>query len=593
MRRGRHLRVPCPAPGHVDTHPSCDVDLDRGWTCRACHAGGGLHALAGLLGLTAPERGGRRGPVTRPRVPAPPPGIAWTDWTPAWLGIVQAARRQADRLAPYRDLYWVSDWLRARYQLVADARYVVSALGPDDPAAWRLARLAARVRRGREVAPRWMESVVSRDARRDAIIERYRAVAPSTDAGPWPTLDAVHALFRMHYGARYDTGALDAVIAAAATTFLTGDPVWLLVIGGSGGLKTETVTAARLMPGATKTSTITSVGALLSGTAQQQRAKDATGGLLRRIGNPGLLLIKDVSSILSMNRDARALVLSALREVYDGSWVREVGTDGGRTISWAGRIVVIGAVTTAWDHHASVIAAMGDRFVLVRLDTNDPDTRDEAGDCSMANVGREGEIQQAVAEAVAGLLARPPAEPPALTPEEKRRLRDMANFVTRARTAVETDYHGDVIAAHALEMPTRFLKQLVQLVRGALGVGMARERALALALRCAIDSIPPMRLAVCLDLLDGGRSKAGEVAGRLVEDTRTVARVLSGLASLRVVHRELVPEPGFRGQAVDVSYYSLLPAHVPIITQIAAFSRGGKVEEGREGEKKQCRRARA
>jgi hypothetical protein len=36
-----------------------------------------------------------------------------------------------------------------------------------------------------------------------------------------------------------------------------------------------------------------------------------------------------------------------------------------------------------------------------------------------------------------------------------------------ARTGVEPDYKGEVIDAHAPEMPTRFAKQLAQLVRGA------------------------------------------------------------------------------------------------------------------------------
>jgi hypothetical protein len=47
-------------------------------------------------------------------------------------------------------------------------------------------------------------------------------------------------------------------------------------------------------------------------------------------------------------------------------WVRNVGTDGGQTLIWEARIVVIGACTTAWDHAHSVISVMGDRFVLVR-----------------------------------------------------------------------------------------------------------------------------------------------------------------------------------------------------------------------------------
>ena len=109
---------------------------------------------------------------------------------------------------------------------------------------------------------------------------------------------------------------------------------------------------------------ITGEAALLSATPKRERTNDATGGLLRKIGDRGLLVIKDVTSILSMNNDARAKVLAALREIYDGRWYREVGTDGGHTLEWRGRLVVIGAVTTAWDTHHAVVATMGDRFTL-------------------------------------------------------------------------------------------------------------------------------------------------------------------------------------------------------------------------------------
>jgi hypothetical protein len=43
-------------------------------------------------------------------------------------------------------------------------------------------------------------------------------------------------------------------------------------------------------------------------------------------------------------------------------------------------------------------------------------------------------------------------------------------------------------------MPTRFAKQLAQLMRGAISLGTTRQDALALAIRCGRDSIPPLRL---------------------------------------------------------------------------------------------------
>ena len=183
-----------------------------------------------------------------------------------------------------------------------------------------------------------------------------------------------------------DIDAPDITLAAAAVEQLPGDPVWLLIISGSGNAKTEMVSPLA-GAGAIVTSAIASEGALLSGTSKNERASDATGGLLRKMGSRGILVINDFTTIISMNRDSRAAVLAALREVYDGRWERNLGTDGGRSLLWTGRLVVIGAVTSAYDAAHGVISAMGDRFALVRVDSNEG--REEAGMQALANVGEE------------------------------------------------------------------------------------------------------------------------------------------------------------------------------------------------------------
>src|SRR5262249_11143744 len=149
---------------------------------------------------------------------------------------------------------------------------------------------------------------------------------------------------------------------------LAGDPLWLLLVSGPGNTKTETVQSLS-GAGAFVTSTISSEGALLSASPCKDHAKNATGGLLRRIGDRGILVIKDVTSIISADRNTRAGVLAALRETYDGRWERNCGTDGGITLTWVGRLVVIGAVTTAWDTAHAVVSVMGDRFILIRADS--------------------------------------------------------------------------------------------------------------------------------------------------------------------------------------------------------------------------------
>src|SRR5262249_29251454 len=286
------------------------------------------------------------------------------------------------------------------------------------------------------------------------------------------TLAEVHVTFRKWLGNDYDIDTLNAELATVAAERLTGDPAWLLIISGPGNAKTETVTATSGL-GARDVSTIAREGALLSASPRKSRSKSATGGLLRQIGERGALTIKDFTSIISANRETRTQVLAALREIYDGHWVRNVGSDGGQTLEWQGRIVVIGACTTVWDQAHAVVSIMGDRFILVR--SNSSTGRMAAGMQAVRNTGTEPEMRRELAQAVAGLVSQVKSDCPCdLSDDETHRILRAADIVTLARTGVETDYRGNIIDAHAPEMPTRFAKQLAQVVRGGVAIGMRR-----------------------------------------------------------------------------------------------------------------------
>jgi hypothetical protein len=352
-------------------------------------------------------------------------------------------------------------------------------------------------------------------------------------AGPAATIADVHATFRTWLGNEYDLGALDAVLAAAAVEQLDGDPAWLLVISGSGNAKTETV-AALTGAGALMTSTITSEGALISASSAKEKTKDSNGGLLRRIGDRGVFVIKDFTSILSMNRDLRNQVVGALREIYDGYWERNVGTDGGRALSWTGRLVMIGAATTAYDAAHSVIASMGDRFALVRMDSTTG--RMAAGRQALSNVGKETDMRKDLATTTGRLLRHLDTTRAELTETDMETLLDAANLVTLSRTAVERDYRGDPVEAHAPEMPTRFAKQLGQILRGALACGHPHDHALQTALRVARDSIPPLRAAILADIGEHPQSACRDVVKRLQRPRTTIDRALQELHLIGLLH---------------------------------------------------------
>jgi hypothetical protein len=374
-------------------------------------------------------------------------------------------------------------------------------------------------------------------------------------------LAAVHQTFRAWFGEGYDLDAIDAVLATAAAERLDGDPLWLMLITGSGNSKTETLGALVGSDGVVITSTISSEGALLSASPRKDRSKDATGGLLRRLGDRGVLVIKDFTSILSMDRNTRANVLAAVREVHDGFWERNVGTDGGRSLAWRGRIGLIAACTTAWDRAHDVVAAMGDRFVSIRMDSTEPNGRRIAGQKAMANTGDEPTMRAALAAAVGAALAKvDPRAAERPSPEEAQRLLAAADTVTLTRTGIDYDYRGAVIDAHAPEMPTRFAKQLVQVMRGACAVGLTRADAFRLALRCARDSTPPLRLAILRDVAAHPHTRPRDVRQRLNKPHSTVDRQLQALHFLDVLETEEVEIADPVGRPKDrrtVCYYSL------------------------------------
>jgi hypothetical protein len=373
-----------------------------------------------------------------------------------------------------------------------------------------------------------------------------------------PRLRATHNVFRKWLDKEYDIDVLDAVLATAASERLRGDPLWLLVISGSGNAKTETIQSLS-GAGATITSTIASEGALLSATKPQGKGKSkssgATGGLLRKLGNRGILVIKDVTTILSTDRHARGPVLAALREIHDGCFERNVGLDGGRTLTWTGRLVIVGAVTTAWDTSHSVIAAMGDRFVVVRADSSHG--RAKSATKAIHNIGSEGQMRKELAHSAGALIDHMNKTEYALLDEHIDRLIKAADIVTAARTGVERDFRGEIIDAHALEMPTRFAKQLGQLVRGGIAIGMTVDHAMRLAIRCARDSIPPLRCQILLDVGANPGSEPHQVHRRIGRPRHTVRRELEALHMLRLLHCDEIDVTDAKGKTHTVLKYSL------------------------------------
>jgi hypothetical protein len=361
-------------------------------------------------------------------------------------------------------------------------------------------------------------------------------IAPDIEA---KTIDEVLEVFD-RWLVLQDKTPLLAVLGTIAANYLPGDPVWLGVIAPPSSAKTEILNSLLMLPNVVQAATLTPAG-LLSGTPKKQQAKGAQGGLLRQIGQFGIIVLKDFGSVLSMHTETRSEVLAAMRELFDGAWTRHLGTDGGRTLSWSGKLAMIFASTEVIDAHYAVIGAMGDRFLFSRMVPVEGEKQFERALDHLGSTTKQ--MRGELARAVAGLFAGRRPEPKRLIPEEIKEIGSVISLAVKLRGAVARDrYHREIEQIYGAEGTARIGLALERLMAGLDTLNLDRETAMGVIKSVALDSVPPLRRRAyeCVGKFgwkyDG--VETGDVAIDLGLPTNTVRRVLEDLAAHGLIARK-------------------------------------------------------
>lgn len=393
-------------------------------------------------------------------------------------------------------------------------------------------------------------------------------------------IDDVVEVFRRHLYLPDDT-PLVAICGAVAANLLEADPVWLLLVGAPGDGKTEQTQPLTGLPYVHSVGTFTE-GSLLSGTSKRDKAANASGGLLREAGDFGILLCKDFGSVLSMNRDTRSAALAALREIYDGSWVRHVGTDGGQKLEWTGKLGFIGGVTPTIDRHHAVMGVMGERFLLLRLPKvgKDKQTQRALRRSGSPKAMRE-DLVYAIQRLFLGASTRRPVE---LDDDEIECMTDLADFVATCRSAVERDGHSrEIELVPPSEAPTRLALQLRSLLYGLDILGVQRKRAWGIVQKVALDSMPALRRRVIEALAESGEVKTPALADILDYPTATVRRALQDLTA----HNAVTRTSRGKGSAADSWRLSQwAESHMALVPEMSVSGQGPSSQPPKPSSKK-------
>jgi hypothetical protein len=327
-----------------------------------------------------------------------------------------------------------------------------------------------------------------------------------------------------------DRGAINVALAGIVANYATGDPVWPLLVGPPGCGKSEIVSALIDARSVWRLSSLTPQ-TLLSGFER----KDKPASLLLQIGAFGILAFKDLTTVLTMHRDARAEIVGQLREVADGRTEKSFGT--GLKVEWEGKLGLVAGVTPVIDEQHNFLAVMGERFVLYRM----PEvTRRELSRRALAQRGQEPDLRDHIRGTVAAFLDTfYDCGPLPLPSWFDELLVVLTDIVTRARSGVARDgYSRDLLYLPEPEAPTRLAKQLAQLAAAALAIGVDEAEAWRLVRKVGWDSVPAVRCAVLAHLAE--QTEPVPIAS-IEEHTglpkRTVARVVEDLVALKLATR--------------------------------------------------------
>lgn len=353
-----------------------------------------------------------------------------------------------------------------------------------------------------------------------------------------------------------DRGVVKMLCATMIANRLDLDPVWLMLVASSSGGKSELIQCVAGLSWVHNISDLT-VNSFASG--QKREGKETS--LLMKMAN-GVMAFKDFTSILSKEKEARKSIMAQLREIYDGEYTKRTGT--GDDVQWKGKVGAIAGATEAIYISLEEMSQMGDRFIMYCIEQPD---RMEVAKRALSNshdmLEKREHLKACFKFYIEYVIENMNLQDEEITldQESQNQLLQVADFATRARSAVITDFKtGLVKFVPSPEMPMRVVRQLstiatafIAMARAAPGMGSAPahegklgEQDYRLLYKTAFDSIPKMRrnALYALAKYKDGVTTAG-LATTLELPTPSIGAYLAQVNALSICTR--VKKPGAQG----------------------------------------------
>ncbi len=333
---------------------------------------------------------------------------------------------------------------------------------------------------------------------------------------------------------------LDVVLASIVANRFESDSLWIFVVAPPGGMKTEVLRALSGCEEIFPLSRLTP-NTLISGMRVGKGQPDPS--LLPYL-NGKVLIIKDFTSILGMHRDSRHEIFAQLRDAYDGEVSQAFGSGVG-VKAYKSKFGLIAAVTPAIDRYYSVNQDLGERFLKLRLISNDVKGRVKR---AATNRGKTKVMRQELKGAIQSFLltCKLNREEAISIPEEMLdSIIDLASLLAVLRSTVSRSglRNEEVDFVPVPEIGTRLVSQFTKFgsaLAGIRGKTQIEADEFELLRRIARDSLSSKRVRL-LEVLYHLRSeflKTSEIGEMSEFPTETCKMALEDFRLLGIVERK-------------------------------------------------------
>lgn len=346
-----------------------------------------------------------------------------------------------------------------------------------------------------------------------------------------------------------DKGVVKMVVAAIVGNRLFDAPIWILLVAPPSGGKTELILAVEGLDFIFSVDDLT-VNTFASGL---KRTGEETS-LLHKINN-GIITFKDFTSILSKNKEARAEIMKQLRQIYDGKYTKRTGNNN--DIEWEGKVGALAGCTESIYRYLSEFSDMGDRFLMYNIDQ--PERIEQARRALRNNkdmIEKRKHLELCFSHFIKLVITNIEEKEDGYNTDRsiEEELINVADFATRARSAVMTDFKSGLVDfVPKPEMPARMIAQLCTLATAFIAINQTNprlskahpsnemkitEEEKRLLFKTAFDSIPRARRDAIYPLVQyrGGVSTAG-LATFLDLPTDSVKKYLQQVNALGICSR--------------------------------------------------------